>query len=88
MRTSLNEIAAIESQLRQDEPGTRLLLEARLLLDPDFRRKVNAQREACLLVRAYGRQQLRSEIAAVHEELFTSAAHRSFREKILRIFFR
>lgn len=87
MRTSLNEIKAIEQHLLQEAPPEdNLLFEANLILDPELKEKVQWQQKTYQLVRTYGRKQLRAEIEAVHQQLFTQARHRSFRQKVLSLF--
>lgn len=87
MRTSLNEIKSIEQHLLQEQqPEDALLFEAHLILDDELQENVQWQQQVYQLVRAYGRKQLRAEIESVHQQLFTQARHRSFRQKVLRLF--
>ena len=87
MRTSLNEIAQIEDHLLQRHtPGAALLFEAQILLDADLRDKVSSQQQVYRLIQQYSRKQLKHEIEAVHQQLFTRPEHLSFRQKIARLF--
>jgi len=87
MRTSLIETEQIEAHLAQrPEPGDQLVFEARLLLAPELREKMQWQREAYRMVKLYGRDQLKQEIEAVHQKLFTQKEHLSFSQKIKRLF--
>ncbi|HMG08351.1 MAG TPA: hypothetical protein VK609_07560 [Mucilaginibacter sp.] len=87
MRTSLNEIAQIEGHLlNRQMTGDTLLFEAKTLLDADLRVNVSSQQQVYSLVQQYGRKQLKQEIEAVHQQLFTQPEHLSFRQKIARIF--
>ncbi|HTD39686.1 MAG TPA: hypothetical protein VK671_03630 [Mucilaginibacter sp.] len=87
MRTSLIETEQIETHLmRQAEPGDALVFEARLLLEPEFREKMQWQQETYRMVTLYGRDQLKQEIEAVHQKLFTQPEHLSFSQKIRRLF--
>ena len=87
MRTSLNQIKLIEAQLSGSlTTEDALLCEANALLDPEWENKIAQQRQAQRLVLLYGRQQLRNNIQSVHEELFSRPEHRSFREKVMRLF--
>ncbi len=87
MRTSLLETEQIESHLmRRTEPGDALVFEARLLLEPELQDKVLWQQKTYSIIRQYGREQLKGEIAAVHRQLFNDGAHQSFRQKIMRLF--
>jgi hypothetical protein len=87
MRTSLLETEQIESHLmRSAEPGDALVFEAKLLLDPELKEKMHWQQKTYSILRQYGREQLKGEIAAVHRQLFNDGAHQSFRQKIMRLF--
>ena len=87
MRTSLIETGQIEEHLmQQSEPGDSLVFEARLLLEPELHEKMQWQQEAYRMVKLYGRDQLKQEIEAVHQKLFTQAEHLSFSQKIRRLF--
>jgi hypothetical protein len=87
MRTSLIETEQIEVHLlHPSEPGDALVFEAKLLLDPELRDKIQWQKEAYRMVKLYGRNQLKQEIEAVHQKLFTQPEHLSFSQKIRRLF--
>jgi hypothetical protein len=87
MRTSLNNIAQAEAHLlNKQHPGDALLFGARLLLDTDLQANVSAQKQVYTLVQQYGRRQLKQEIEAIHQQLFTQPEHLSFKQKIARIF--
>ena len=87
MRTSLIETGLIEEHLmQQSEPGDSLVFEVRLLLEPELHEKMQWQQETYRMVKLYGRDQLKQEIEAVHQKLFTQAEHLSFSQKIRRLF--
>jgi hypothetical protein len=87
MRTSLIETGQIEAYLSQrTEPGDALVFEAKLLLNAKLREKMQWQQEAYRMVKLYGRGQLKQQIEAVHEKLFTQPEHLSFSQKIKRLF--
>lgn len=87
MRTSLIETEQIEAHLmRRSEPGDQLVFEARLLLEPELREKMQWQQEAYRMVKLHGRDQLKQEIEAVHQKLFTQKEHLGFSQKIRRLF--
>ncbi|MGZ3750833.1 MAG: hypothetical protein ACXVB0_15640 [Mucilaginibacter sp.] len=87
MRTSLIETEQIEAHLLQlSKPGDALVFEARLLLEPELYEKLQWQKEAYRMVQLYGRQQLKKEIEAVHQQLFNQPEHISFSQKIRRLF--
>lgn len=87
MRTSLTETEQIEAHLlRLSSPGNTLVFEAKLLLDDELQEKTQWQKATYNMVKLYGRKQLRQEIDAVHQALFSAAKHKSFSEKIKQIF--
>jgi len=89
MRTSLNNIAQTEAHLLgRQHPADALLFDARLLLDDGLHADVSAQKQVYNLVQQYGREQLKQEIEAAHEQLFGQPEHLSFKQKIARLFFK
>jgi hypothetical protein len=87
MRTLLIEAEQIEAHLMQrSEPGDQLVFEARLLLEPELHEKMQWQQEAYRMIKLYGRDQLKQEIEAVHQKLFTQKKHLRFAQKIRRLF--
>lgn len=87
MPTSPNKLHYIEEGLhRRLPPGEQQLFDARLLTDEAFRQEAESFQTACALVVASARQQLRAEVKALHEHLFTAPAHENFRRKVMRIF--
>jgi len=87
MRTSLSEIRQIDEYLfNQAAAGDALVFNARLVLDPELKYKVLWQKKAHFFVQQYSRKKLRDEIEAVHQQLFSGPAHRSFRQRILSLF--
>ena len=86
MRTSLNEIKAIEDHLLgYSHPANSLLFEANLILNAQLRDKVKLQKIAYQTVQQYGRQVLKAEIEAVHQKL-SKPAHNGFMQKIINLF--
>lgn len=87
MKTSWNELRLIEDYLKANvEPADQVLFEARLILQPELKDNVYWQKRTYGMIQQYGRQQLRSEIAKVHEKLFSAPEHQSFRQKIRKLF--
>jgi hypothetical protein len=87
MRTSLNEIAEIEHYLLGEKAdGDSLLTEAKIQLNPALRVQVAHQQEAYRLIQQYGRKQIRAEITAVEESLFSQRKYRHFRRIVFRLF--
>jgi hypothetical protein len=89
MRTSLTETEQIEAHLLQlSSPGDALVFEAKLLVDDELQEKTHWQKATYNMVKLYGRKQLKQEIDAVHQTLFSTAKHKSFSEKIKSIWFK
>ena len=72
--------------MQLSNPGDSLVFEARLLLEPGLHEKMHWQKETYRMVKLYGRDQLKKEIEAVHQQLFTQPEHRSFSQKIRQLF--
>lgn len=87
MKTSLNELRLIEHYLLSDKKdGESFLLEAKMILQPELTQQVYWQNKTYQMVRDYGRKQLKNEIDNIHEKLFNTGAHQSFRQKVMRLF--
>lgn len=86
MKTSLNETRKIERGVLSGGQGDKLLLEAGMILDPTLRERVVWQQRAYEMIKLYGRKKLRMEIEGVHQKLFHSPEHSSFRQKIYQFF--
>lgn len=89
MTTSWNETQQIEAVLMgAAKSGDALLFEAKLILDNELAEKVIWQQKTYAAVKQYSRWQLKAEIEAVHEQLFTKAENQSFSQKIRQLFSR
>ena len=87
MMTSWNETEQIEAHLLgQQDTGNALVFEAHMLLDPELSDKVLWQKKTYSIIQTYSRRQLKKEIEAVHQKLFTQPEHLSFSQKIRRLF--
>jgi hypothetical protein len=87
MTTSWNETAQIEAYLNGSlDTGSALLFEAQMILEPGLHDKIRWQNKTYEIIRHYGRKQLRQEIEAVHEQLFTRPEYASFSQKIRLLF--
>jgi len=87
MRTSLNNLKLVDDHvLGLATPQDNLLLEAKLILNPALSDDIYWHKHTLTFVQLYGRKQLRADIAAVHNQLFTRPEHLSFRQSILRFF--
>jgi hypothetical protein len=87
MMTSWNETEQIEAHLLgRHDTGNALVFEARMLLDPELSDKIVWQKKTYSIIQTYSRRQLKKEIEAVHQKLFTQPEHTSFSQKIRRLF--
>ncbi|WP_158797993.1 hypothetical protein [Pedobacter sp. L105] len=87
MRTSLNNIKAIEDYLSgRLAPGDMLLFEANTLLNKDLINDIQHQQNTYALVRQYSRQKLKDEIIAVQKILATAPQHSGFMKRITNLF--
>jgi len=87
MRTSLNNIKAIEDHLFGfNAPGDSLVFEVRMILNSSLRDEVQQQKDTYDIIRQYSRKQLKAEIAAVQNKLTHEPQHRGFMQKIINLF--
>jgi len=87
MKTSWNELLLIEDYLLSDrKEADKVVLEARMILQPGLKDSIFWQEKTYNLIEQYGRQQLRKEIEQVHEKLFTAPEHASFRQGVMQLF--
>jgi hypothetical protein len=84
MKTSLNEIKQIDDHITgQLSDGEKLVIDARMIIDPVLRFNINLQQKLYALIKAYSRRTMRSEVANVQDKLFQDT---KFRNEILTIF--
>ncbi len=87
MKTSLNELRLIEDYLLSTgEDGNNCLFAAKMILQPQLGEQVYWQKKTYKVVQDYGRKQLKMEIEKIHHTLFNSDEHRTFRQRVMRIF--
>jgi hypothetical protein len=87
MRTSLHDIQQIDDYLlKYAGEADCALFETRLILQPSLREQLLWQQKTYAIIRQYSRRQLKAEIEAVHQQLFSEPEHVSFRRKILNLF--
>lgn len=87
MRTSLNEIAQIESWITAKlQPSEKLLFEARLLVSPALRDHVKLQQAIHQVVRLFARKQLKQELRAVQKSMFNQPGNTAFQQEVNQIF--
>lgn len=72
MRPELQEIKQLEDFLENNLPEEQTVeLEIRLLWDQDWQRALAQQQLAYQALRVTGREQLRRELKAIHQRLFS-----------------
>ncbi|MEQ8475733.1 hypothetical protein [Fulvivirga sp.] len=86
MRISLIEIQEIDNYLLDQDPAQSLVVDVRMLVNPQFKDKVLWQKTVHELVKLHGREKLRFEIQLVERELLTAPKYKSFQERIRSIF--
>ena len=87
MKTSVYNTGEIDSYLLQQlPPGNKLVFDAKLMLCPELLETVEWQRKVHHLVQLRGRQQLKAQINAVEQMVFSMPEYSSFRQKIWRLF--
>jgi hypothetical protein len=69
-------------------PASRLLFEARLLIDPTLKLRLECQRRVYSIVRGSGRRQMKSEVARIHHHLFNDPASREFQSNVFQLFYK
>jgi hypothetical protein len=83
----MNETIEIEEYLHgAGDPGDRLVTEAKLLLNGEFKDNLFWQKQTYALVQDYGRQQLKAEIQKAETKLFQEKRFTRFRKQIFQIF--
>ena len=83
----MNNIKQVDDHvLNRQAPDEALLFEAKLIIYPELKHTVMWHKQTLHLVNQYGRNNLRTVIATVHEQLFTQPQHKSFKQKVLGIF--
>ena len=87
MRTSLNNIKIIDDYLLgRMAPGDALLFEANALLNNNLATNIQHQQHAYAIIKKYGRQNIRAEIAAVQQILANAPQHLGFMQRIAKLF--
>lgn len=87
MRASLTDIHTIEQFLTgRLSPEDRLVFEARMLTQPALQRNVILQQKIQAAAVAFGRHQLKQQLKAVHQNLFSHPRKRLWQQRILHYF--
>ena len=86
MRT-LRETEQIELYLLgKMKPATKLVFEARLLIDPVLKFHVQCQQKVYAILKKSGRRHLKSEIERVHRQLFDDVSKKEFQQNVYKLF--
>ncbi|RNL78099.1 hypothetical protein ED312_19735 [Sinomicrobium pectinilyticum] len=87
MRISLRETKQLEDRIfgREDE-AEALVMNVKLHLDKELGDKLVAQQLVYDCVRAYGRKNLKAEIASADHKLFSEKKYEGFRERVRKLF--
>lgn len=84
---TLHEIKEIENYLLGNgHPSSKLVFDARLLLDPMLALRMNWQRKLYSIITLSGRRKIKSEAERVHLRLFNDPAKQAFQQQIFQIF--
>ena len=84
---TLREIKGIDRYLSGKlETASRLLFEARLLIDPQLSIRMKYQEKLYAIIKESGRRALKSEIARIHYQLFNDPSKRQFQSQIFKLF--
>ena len=87
MRTSLNNIKAIDDYLLGNmPPGDALLFRANMILNDDLVNDVAHQQLTHETIRQYGRKSIKAEIVAVQKKLAVTPEYRNYIQRILNLF--
>jgi hypothetical protein len=84
---TLHEIQEIEKYLdgRLNTPS-KMVFEARLLIDPVLRFSVECQRKLHSIVRLSGRRKIKVEADRIHHQLFSNPAKQAFQHSVFQFF--
>lgn len=87
MKTSRNEIQQADDFLEgRMSPQERLIIEAKLILNPAFRVSVLLQKRFHSIIKRYGRKKLKAETELIHQKLFNNPEKKIFQDKVHQLF--
>jgi hypothetical protein len=87
MRTSLNNIKLVDDYIFNTASiEDALVFDAMLIINPVLNEQVIWQKRTHKIVQLYSRKKLKAEIELVHQHLFNTSGHQTFRQKILGFF--
>ena len=86
MKTSTN-VSEIENYLfGKLDTASKLLFEAKLLINPVLKLNVESQRRLYSIIKLSGRRKIKSELEQIHSQLFSDAKKRTFQQRIYQLF--
>jgi hypothetical protein len=86
MKTS-NDLRQIEKYLfGKLSTASRLLFEAKLLIDPLLKQQLEWHRRLHTVIRLSGRRKIKAEAERVHRDLFGDPSNASFQQNIFQLF--
>jgi hypothetical protein len=84
---TLSETSDIENYLfNRLKTSTKLVFEARLLIDPILRRNVELQQRLYLILILSGRKKIRSEVDKIHQHVFSDPEKLIFQQSMVQLF--
>lgn len=84
---TLREIKQIEKYLLGElDPAAKLVFEARLLIDPILKLRVQWQQTVYAIIKRSGRRQVKHEVERIHLQLFTDPSKYHFQQDVLQHF--
>jgi hypothetical protein len=67
-------------------PASRLVFEARLLIDPVLKLRVEWQGRLYQIIKRSGRRQIKAETVRIHNRLFSDPAKQDFQRSVFQLF--
>ncbi|QNL49312.1 hypothetical protein H8S90_21660 [Olivibacter sp. SDN3] len=87
MKTLFNHTEHLEAYILDKlSPEDRLIFDAQLLLDREVQDNLHWQKRSYGIVKAHGREQLRTQLKKIEQELFSKSVHKNFVQRILSYF--
>jgi hypothetical protein len=84
---TLREVKEIDMFLVGDmDPPSRLVFEARVVLDPSLKLRVRWQSRLYMLIRRSARRQLKADIECISHQLFSDPLESEFQREIFKLF--
>jgi hypothetical protein len=84
---TLREVKEIDMYLLGEmDPPSRLVFEARVVLDPSLKLRVHWQSRLYMLIRRSGRRQIKTEIERISHQLFSDPLESEFQREVFKLF--